>query len=187
MTSFTYTNGVPDGPDNPSTDQPNMKTNTNSISGLIAVDHVGFNSIGPSGTGGGQHLQVAFNGKNVPGAQTDPTSTLYTNSGLATSISELYYVNQNATFLISCVKAFGSFVVGPGPAFTNQYNCASISVSGFVNFHITLNANVVFGNNVVVIVQASDDSVITWSFANPVLTIVSSSTGATVSFIVLQA
>lgn len=43
MTNFTYTRDIPDGPNNPSNDQPPMKVNTNSIADLIAVDHHGFN------------------------------------------------------------------------------------------------------------------------------------------------
>lgn len=43
--SFDYTRDIPDGPHNPSNDQPNMKINTNSIDNLLAVDHVSFNSV----------------------------------------------------------------------------------------------------------------------------------------------
>ncbi len=42
MTNFDYNTDIPDGPNNPSNDQPLMKTNTNSIDGIIAVDHIGF-------------------------------------------------------------------------------------------------------------------------------------------------
>jgi len=41
--TFTYIDNIPNGPDNPSNDQPNMQINTNSISGILGVDHVGFN------------------------------------------------------------------------------------------------------------------------------------------------
>jgi hypothetical protein len=42
MTLFPYNLNIPAGPDNPSADRPLMTENTNSISGIIAVDHVGF-------------------------------------------------------------------------------------------------------------------------------------------------
>jgi hypothetical protein len=119
-----YNLNIPDGPNNPSDDQPLMKENTNSIQTLISVDHVGFNSSGnpPNGVGG-HHLQVSFDGKNVPGTQTDPQSVLYTNNiaapgtyntASASTISELFYLNQNGTgsaiaLPISMIKAFGSF------------------------------------------------------------------------------
>lgn len=43
MANFTYNRDVPDAPNNPSVDQPDMKVNTNSTDDLIAVDHVSFN------------------------------------------------------------------------------------------------------------------------------------------------
>lgn len=43
MPNFTYTRDIPDGPHNPSVDQPDMKTNNNSIDDLIEIDHYSFN------------------------------------------------------------------------------------------------------------------------------------------------
>jgi hypothetical protein len=79
MTAFTYTPNLPNPPDNPSNDVSNMQQNANSINGIIAVDHVGFNTTGPAATGGGQHLQVTFNGNNVPTTPTVPP-VLFANS-----------------------------------------------------------------------------------------------------------
>lgn len=42
MTDYPYTLGVPNPPNSPSVDVPNMQINTNSIAGLIGQDHVGF-------------------------------------------------------------------------------------------------------------------------------------------------
>lgn len=42
MPTFTYTDDIPDANHNPSTDQPDMKINTNSIDSIIAVDHYSF-------------------------------------------------------------------------------------------------------------------------------------------------
>lgn len=42
MATFTYTDDIPDATHNPSTDQPDMKINTNSIDSIIAVDHYSF-------------------------------------------------------------------------------------------------------------------------------------------------
>ena len=52
MGTFTYNGGIPDAPNNPSVDQPKMKTNTDSINGIIGVDHVGFNVSTVPPTGG---------------------------------------------------------------------------------------------------------------------------------------
>lgn len=43
MGMFTYFPNIPFATNNPSVDQPNMETDTNSISSLIAIDHQGFN------------------------------------------------------------------------------------------------------------------------------------------------
>jgi len=42
---LTYYNNVPNAPDDPADDQPDMQTNTLSISTLIAVDHIGFQNV----------------------------------------------------------------------------------------------------------------------------------------------
>lgn len=48
-----YTNNIPDTPNDPSNDQPNMKTNTNSIQSIIQIDHAGFND-----NNGGYHTVI---------------------------------------------------------------------------------------------------------------------------------
>lgn len=47
-TPLNYNRDIPDAPNKPSVDQPKMKTNTNSIDTLLAVDHVSF---GPNTNG----------------------------------------------------------------------------------------------------------------------------------------
>jgi len=60
MTNFTHIDGVPNPPNAPSTDVASMQINTNSISGIIATDHIGFNL-----ANGGAHDQVQL--ANVTG------------------------------------------------------------------------------------------------------------------------
>jgi hypothetical protein len=43
MGLFVYNPNIPFATNNPSVDQPNMETNTNSITNLIQIDHEGFN------------------------------------------------------------------------------------------------------------------------------------------------
>jgi len=43
MPNITYTRGIPASSHNPSTDQPDMQINNDSIDDLISVDHYGFN------------------------------------------------------------------------------------------------------------------------------------------------
>lgn len=97
MTAYTYITNIPASGNNPSADQPNMQTNTNSINSIIATDHVGFNTTGPIGPPngvGGQHLQVSFNGNNVPGAFPVPLPVLFTN--LVHSLAQLFYYSGSA-------------------------------------------------------------------------------------------
>ncbi len=42
MVNVIYNDGIPDGPNNPSVDQPKMKTNNDSARKLIEFDHVGY-------------------------------------------------------------------------------------------------------------------------------------------------
>ena len=78
--SFTYTTDIPDGPNNPSNDQPDMKINTNSIDSIIAVDHVGFNT-----AKGGFHKQVKFSAnQSAPGFGTG-VGDIYANTAVGNS------------------------------------------------------------------------------------------------------
>lgn len=149
MSSFTFYPNIPNAPDNPSFDQPLMQINSQSTNGLIGVDHVTFNQFNPSNTpqspgqGGGQHIQVTFNSKNVPvGTPTDPLSILYTNSGVASTVADMYFKNQNSIFPISAVRAFGIINGTSGVTDPNQFiNLTSSGGAG--TYSITLNAGTV--------------------------------------------
>lgn len=41
---ITYNLNVPNGPNNPSVDYPNMQINTNALNTFLSIDHVGFNA-----------------------------------------------------------------------------------------------------------------------------------------------
>lgn len=64
MSNFAYIQDIPNGPNNPSADQPNMRTNTNSIFLWTDVDHIGFEA-----DNGGYHSVIHQPPKNGdPGA-----------------------------------------------------------------------------------------------------------------------
>lgn len=46
MSTFTYYPNLPNPPDYPGDDAPGMQTNAGSIAGIIAQDHVAFNTSG---------------------------------------------------------------------------------------------------------------------------------------------
>lgn len=159
MTSFTYYSNIPNAPDNPSFDQPLMQINSQSINSLMAVDHVTFNTTGPTapsaGQSGGQHLQVTFNSKNVPGgAPTDPVSIMYTNSGTASSVSEVFYRNQNAIYQAMPIKAWG-YANSAGIISSQSSNVTSAVRNSLGNYTVTLSANAVSSSNFAVIVNCT--------------------------------
>lgn len=77
MTFQSY-NDTPIAGNNPSVDQPNMRTNYSSISALISQDHFGFQNIS-----GGNHKQVHLKNTVAPG-------------GLGASADSVFYANSAA-------------------------------------------------------------------------------------------
>ncbi len=144
---ITYTRDIPDSPHNPSVDQGPMKVNTNSTDTIIAVDHYTFADI-PSGT----HKQVTLSGKNAAGAQTDPTSTVYTGSGTASTVADLIYRNQNGIFPLSCVRAWALVTGGVGPTIPagQSVNVSAVARTAAGKYTVTLTANAVSSSNFVV-------------------------------------
>lgn len=170
--SFTFNTGIPAANNDPSVDQPDMLSNNVSTNGILAVDHVSFNT-----ANGGTHKQTTFIAKNPPGAQIDPTAVLYTNDGVAnTAHPQLRYRNSQGIFPISALRAGAVFqlVNAPGPVVpANAFNVASIvsSVGGAV-YTITLNANSVNSDDVIVSIDFSNKNVgANYTFVGGVLTI----------------
>ena len=155
----------------PGDSQPRMLVNTSSISTIISVDHVGFNT-----PGGGQHEQVTFNGNNVPAAPVGVISVLYTNDGIANPpVPELFWKNSQATLPISLPKAYAVFQATGAPALLNSFNIASVAPSGpfgaTSNYTITVSANVIFGNDPGVLITASANYTAQYTYAANVLQI----------------
>lgn len=147
--SFTYTTSIPATNNNPSDDQPDMQTNTNSINSLIAVDHVSFNN-----SAGGKHLQVTFNSENTPSSPTDPESVLFTGTGVAQSEADLKFINANATFLLNSVRACAIANTG-GIISTQSFNVTSVTNTATGRYAVVLPADVVTGTGYGVLVTAS--------------------------------
>lgn len=190
-----YNRDIPFSTNNPSTDQPNMQTNTNSVDDILQVDHVSFNA-----TNGGTHKQVTYSSENVPSSPGGTSSVAYTGIGIADpSHPQHFWTNSQGIYPLSAIRAFGSFVSGSNGTLTpgNSYNLDAVTPvvqSGASNkvFTIKLLPNVVSGNNVTVLVFLSDGSksfsTTAYTFVNPNLVVnVSGSTiGYAVNFVVLQ-
>jgi len=134
--TYSYNTSVPATNNNPSTDQPDMLTNTQSINSIIGVDHVSFNT-----ASGGTHQQVTFSSKNTPAAQTDPQSVLYTASGTGSSNALLSFRNAAQIFPISIIKAYARFTFAAPSTVTIQQSfnissitCASATSPFVINF-----------------------------------------------------
>src|SRR5580693_942669 len=157
MTTFPYNANIPNAPDNPSYDQPLMQQNSQSINSIWSVDHVTFDGLAGSGAPGssaGQHLQVTFNGKNVPGgAPIDPVSILYTNSGTASTIADMYFRNANSIFPVNLIRAYAS--CDTNGTLLNSINVTSVVknlAGGNIIFNVTLGTNVIHSSSFGVLV-----------------------------------
>lgn len=189
--SITYNLDIPATLNNPSDDQPKMKINTNAINQLIAVDHFSF-----ADGSAGKHQKVTYANVTAPGAPISPASVSYTTVGTAhNTVPQNFFKNADGTFLLSCVRAFGSFS-GAAPngakALINSHNVLNASKASGV-FTITLTANCVTGNNVVVLfyVTGTTFGTSTYTFVNPTLTLTVNDVGAfnvfgNINFVVLQ-
>lgn len=71
--TFNYFPNVPNAPDDPADDQPEMQVNTLSTQNLIAIDHVTFNT-----TNGGYHKVIHFIRQNSDPALIGTIGQLYT-------------------------------------------------------------------------------------------------------------
>lgn len=147
--TFTYDNGVPAAPDNPSTDQPVMLTNAMSLASIWEVDHVGFNA-----SSGGTHEQVTYSSKNTPSAQTDPQSVTYTASGVASSVSQNMFACQNGTFQLSAIRAWG-YSTSAGIVASQSINVTSVVRNSAGTYTITLATNAVSSANFAVFSSAA--------------------------------
>lgn len=188
MTNYNYNGGIPAANNNPSVDQNPMLENFTSINQIIGVDHVTFNT-----NNGGQHLQVTYTGTATPSVPADPMAIAFTKNDSGGHPNN-YFTNSQSTFLMTGIKAFGSFttVASAGTVTAiNSYNVASISFSGSPNntYTVTLNSNVVNGNNVVIQISRSNTllNIGSYTFANPVLTISGAPANYIISFMILQA
>lgn len=168
--SFTFSTTIPAAANNPSVDQPDMLQNNVATNGILAVDHITFNALG-----GGEHKQVTFNSKNVPVAQTDPKSVLYTNNITvatatntisASTIANVFFRNQSAIFPVSMIRAFGAFDGAGNPLNTWNMSCTRL---GAGQYDITLATGAVTGVNFSV--QVSSTSTNTQTFIDHVYNI----------------
>lgn len=201
MSSFNYNENIPNPPNKPSADVGLMRTNTNSISGIIAVDHISFDA-----TDGGTHNQTQFANFSVgPIPGNTASSVGFPAAGLAsTTTAQMYFKNSLSTVLMSGVRAFASIVVPnttqgvtvalPGSSVINNYNI--VIAGSTINRQVTsatliinLQPNCVVGTNACVLLTG--DAAVSYTLSSNQITITISSSGsvigAKINFAILQA
>lgn len=88
-----YQINIPNRPNKPTNDQPQMTINANSINSWVNQDHIGFNT---SNSTGGYHAQVHMVANQTsPGINT-AQGVIYANTG--TAISQLFYDNGTTNY-----------------------------------------------------------------------------------------
>jgi len=90
--TISYNNGIPAANNNPSVDQPNLRTNTDAVDTILQRDHISFNT-----AFGGTHKQVTFASNNVPSVPTSPPVLFTNNVTLSGTLPQLFYYSGDAT------------------------------------------------------------------------------------------
>ena len=124
--TIPYNLNIPFSTHNPSVDQPNMLTNTNSIASLVAVDHVAFAT-----AGSGQHNQVTFNANNVPSTPTSPP-VLFTNT--VGGVPQLFFYSGTTPSQYTNATSGSTYLLGGIILKWGQANLAGGSFTRNVTF-----------------------------------------------------
>lgn len=129
---------IPNSPNDPADDQPEMKKNYANTAGFLQVDHVAAGT----NPGAGFHKQVTYNSPNIPAAIVSPTISVGFTAdaanlgGRATNraspIVQEFFRNQNGIFPTMGVRAFGNIqvVFGGNPTpqtINNAFNVTSVN------------------------------------------------------------
>jgi len=101
MGYVNYNLNIPASGNNPSTDQPNMSTNTNAVNTILGVDHFAFNN-----NSGGTHQQVTLTNEAAPGIPAGTSGVFYAN--LATSQSWPFWQNALGSFQMLGPQSLGT-------------------------------------------------------------------------------
>lgn len=106
MPTFIYTNGIPDGPHNPSVDQGPMKVNTDSIDSIISQDHYSFEQ----SNNDGWHKQSTYVAQTAP-VTVGSQLALYSKTG--PQGTELYSIRDGVGATETLLIPARSSVVAP--------------------------------------------------------------------------
>jgi hypothetical protein len=141
MTVFTFDTTIPAAANNPSVDQPNMQLNNASISGILAVDHVGFNT-----NSGGEHLQSTYVRLGSKPAVTGTDVAVYSKLVAALGTSQLFFEDSAGTEYQMTGTLSTSGASGPPPTYSGQYILQGGLIIQWGNSTAADGATIVFPN-----------------------------------------
>ncbi len=162
--SIPYNQGIPNPNNNPSADVFLMQENAVSLFQWPIVDHIGF------GTGvSGSHKKITFTDFVSPPPATPLASgsVAYSKGGSASpSTAQMVFQNSNATFLMSCIRAFGQMTIQASTpvvdiTFGNSYNVITTPGASQQNgnvYTITLANDCITGTNARVFINFSNNA-----------------------------
>ncbi len=144
MPDFAYNRDVPLDTHNPSTDQPDMKINTNSIDSIIAVDHYSFQEVSNQD---GWHKQSTYPVLGVAPATLALQGAVYTKN-VGAGVSQLFYRRENNGTEIqltglATVAANNGYITLPGGIIIQWGVVNTTSTNGTVLF---VTSNIDFPN-----------------------------------------
>lgn len=117
MPNFNYITGVPDTPNDPSNDQPNMKINNDNNELIWNQDHIGFKQ-----NNGGLHKQVQVKEGTLPAGLQNGFETLY--AKLVAGSGEFFISRGNTGIEIQ--------LTGPGNPVASSVDGQTFLPGGFV-------------------------------------------------------
>ena len=139
MPLFTYTEDIPFEDNDPSTDQPDMKQNTNSIADILDVDMIGFGNVN-----GGNHSRVTFVDQGSDPGSAATKLVLYSKS--QASGSELFYQRDGVATPIQLTRnttgtnANGSYSYLAGGFLIQWGSVTAVNNSATVTFPLAFTA-----------------------------------------------
>lgn len=137
MSVFTYNDGVPSTNNDPSDDQPDMLTNTQSIKGIWGIDHYTF------GVGvdiDGRHKQCSMANQTAPGIPTGSDGVYYVNNDVPMFQNTSNANNFIATYTGTPTAASTGKTYLPGGILMQWGTVSSPGGSGTVNFSTAFSA-----------------------------------------------
>lgn len=148
MSVFTYNDGVPGSNNDPSEDQPDMLVNTQSIQGILDIDHFTF------GTGidvDGRHKQASMKNQSAPGIPTGFNGIYYVNNNVPMFQNASNANNNIATYVGTPVTAQAGQTFLPGGILMQWGRVNSPSSTGSVvfptAFSVTYNVQITMQRN----------------------------------------